>query len=493
MNATLYLVGCLLVAGQADYRTEPPTAHGDWLAMPRLTRAQEMVYRGVFTEEARGGQVQFNRAYRLESRIFVLETPSRGAEVAVQTVLKHRDQRPSRPTISSEQPPSSVRLERLHVTLQGQVKPRPGTRLTVPIEGAPTLECGMFVYAPSGRIGPGQSWQGSEEGRPDWLWRATQRETVAGNTCIKLVGVQQSDDWDRPRGDHTAWRRTETVWMSTTLGYACRVERRIERREPAHQAPTQGSLLRYELESTLQYPGPTYELRRQDIVQALELREVLKPLLAQPARYIAQLTTLSRKIGAYLEHHPETPYRESILQVQRQAEAAEHGEAPPAPLDTEPELPPATASLGEVAPDFLTTEYGTGSAAHLRRGKGAPILLVFYNPSSSLSPTVLAFTQRLYNRYSQQMTVLGMSVVDDSKKVTEQKTALKLTFPLLSGSNLRNSYAVTETPKIVLLDASQVVRGSYVGWGAETPAEIAADLKRWLPRAYAVPAGTPPR
>ena len=45
----------------------------------------------------------------------------------------------------------------------------------------------------------------------------------------------------------------------------------------------------------------------------------------------------------------------------------------------------------------------------------------------------------------------------------------------------RASYAVESTPKLVLLDGVGIVRGSYLGWGRQTPQEVQEELKNWLP------------
>ena len=57
-----------------------------------------------------------------------------------------------------------------------------------------------------------------------------------------------------------------------------------------------------------------------------------------------------------------------------------------------------------------------------------------------------------------------------------------LTFTILSGKGLRQSYAVEATPKLMVLDANGVVRGSYDGWGPETSTSVTAELKVWLQR-----------
>lgn len=479
MVATLLLIANALGVGQTGRPFPAPTApadRGSWLVAPRLGASQELAYRGTFAEEARGGTVQFSRFYRLEMRVFVLATPPRGLDVALLTLLRPRDVNPG---VSDSPGLSSVRLERLRVDWQGQVSCDTGGSLAVPLEGAPSIECGAFVEVPSGRVDPGKEWETAEAGRPPRRWRTAGMETIQGSACVRLVSVQQSEDWEQPRADRTAWRRQDTVWMLPRFGIACRVERVIERREPARREPTQRSVLRYELESSLQYPGQLNEDRRQEILQALAFREMAAPLLATPARYAPQLAALLKKINAHLERQPPTPYREAVLQVQRRVEAARRGEIPPVLPEETPQAP-AVASIGSLAPDFVVSAFTSPASARLRQWLGRPTLLVFYQPSSSTAAELLLFAQRLDTTHGQRLAVLGMSVVEDAEQVLPQRAALRLSFPILNGSGLRASYAVETTPKIVLLDGAGIVRGAWLGWGRETAHEVQEELRRWL-------------
>ena len=107
----------------------------------------------------------------------------------------------------------------------------------MPLEGPPTVECGAFAAVPDGKVAADSTWEAGEPGRPVHAWRVVGPDTVVGARCLKLEGVQKSEDWDKPRADHTAWRRTDTVWLAPRLGVAARVERVIERREPGHDDP----------------------------------------------------------------------------------------------------------------------------------------------------------------------------------------------------------------------------------------------------------------
>ena len=476
MTATLCLIGCLLAPAQAPDRPAPPV-RGEWAVAPHLGKAQELVYRGSFTEEANGAGVQFNRAFRIESRVFVLETPAQGADVAFLTILKSRDPQSNAPA-GGEPTAESVRLELAHVDAQGGVKADPGVALAVPLEGPPTLECGAFAVVPDGRVAADATWETAEEGRPMRTWRVLGAEQIDGERCVKLEGVQKSDDWDKPRGDRPAWRRTDTVWLAPGLGVASRVERVVERREPARRDPTYKGVLRYELEESMQYTGRLYEERRREITQAHAFADAAAPLLTTPAKYGPQLTALMNRIAYHLDHQPQTPYREAVLQVKRRVEAAQRGETPPAPATVDPpDVPPAVAAVGGEAPDFLAPDLVANTTFHLRPALGKPTLLVFYNPASPSAAVVLAYAQQMSDSHK-DLSVLALSMSGDVDAARKQRADLKLTVPLLDGSGLRTSYNVDGTPKLMLLDGKGVVRGDFTGWGRETPDEVLEELGR---------------
>lgn len=114
------------------------------------------------------------------------------------------------------------------------------------------------------------------------------------------------------------------------LGLAFKVERKIERRDPAHRDPTERSIAQYELQSNLQYPGRLFEDRRREIMQARGYYEAVAPLLPNPTKMgPAPFDAVLAKITHHLENEPPTPYREAVLQVKRRVEAAKRGESPP--------------------------------------------------------------------------------------------------------------------------------------------------------------------
>src|SRR5262249_17225214 len=166
---------------------------------------------------------------------------------------------------------------------------------------------------------------------------------------------------------------------------------------------------------------------------------------------------------------------------------AKRGESPPAPPTDQVAPPaPAVANLGTQAPDFMAPDFGSRESARLQRWLGRPVVLVFYNPAAGATadtPQELPrFARKLAAAHRQDAHVLGLAMTDDADRVRRQRDALQLTFPLLNGTGLYKSYDIQATPKVMVLDATGVVRGSFVGWGAETPAAVVEELKRWLPR-----------
>jgi peroxiredoxin len=468
-------MGCVLTPGQTADRVE-------WSLAPRLSRAQEFVYSGSFAEQSTGGSVQFNRAYRVENRVLVLEAGAKGAEVALLTVLKAREPAGSKAIVKADAVPTSVRLEVVKLDAQGRATAGPKVSLAAPLEGPPTLECGAFVESPHRRVGLDHTWESGEDGRPLRSWKVTGTEVVDGIRCVKLLGTQQSEDWDKPRADRTAWLRRDHVWLDPVLGVAHRLERVVEQRDPARQEASHKSVLRYDLESSLQYPRQLFEDRRNEVLQARAFADAFMPIMTDPAKHEAQIDALLAKIKYHLDHVPPTPYREAVLHIKRRTEAAKRGETPPQ-ITADSGTPSTVAMPGQQAPDFLVTEFGRKEPARLKKWIGRPIVLVFYSPASQAVRDLLRFAQHLNDDHGPEIMVAGMALSDDADQVRRQRELFQLSFPLLNGTALRQSYVVDSTPKIVVIDDKGIVRAAITGWGRETADEVTEEVKQLLPKA----------
>jgi len=157
---------------------------------------------------------------------------------------------------------------------------------------------------------------------------------------------------------------------------------------------------------------------------------------------------------------------------------------PAAPLE---DTTDSIATVGQRAPDFVTTNLITKESVRLRRFLGRPVVMLFYSPNSSKAEEVLRFIQGIHAGHRNEVHVVGFAVSDDTARIHQQCKEFQLNFTLVSGKGLRASYAVEATPKLVVLDADGIVRGSYDGWGPETPGAVTADLKMWLRRKSGLP------
>src|SRR5262249_33191506 len=157
---------------------------------------------------------------------------------------------------------------------------------------------------------------------------------------------------------------------------------------------------------------------------------------------------------------PRTPYRDALLQVKRNAEAVKNGEAPPAVVRDEP-LDPIEACVGKKAPEFVVTNLLTGALARSRRWSGHWVVMDFYSPESHMAEEILRFAQSLQEIYHQRVNVLGFAIGGDSGKVRRQHADLKLSFPILSGNGLRQTYAVEVTPKLIVIGANGRLESMY--------------------------------
>jgi hypothetical protein len=112
---------------------------------------------------------------------------------------------------------------------------------------------------------------------------------------------------------------------------------------------------------------------------------------------------------------------------------------------------------------------------------GRTIVLVFYSPNSKSASELLHFAESLCSAFGKRVQVVGLSVSEERAPILEQKKQFRLSFPILAGQGLRLTYLVEATPKLVVIDPAGVVRGSYVGWGPETPELVVTEVRHWSP------------
>jgi hypothetical protein len=292
---------------------------------PRLPKGAELTYTGAVAEAVdRPGQ-RYRRAHALEVRVLVLDRQPGWADAAVLTLLRRTDEpaEPGRPPS-----PPAARLDLVRLPDDGpphRIAP-PGP---APLRLAAGLPARPFPTAPLDSFAPFEFAMFPDPAAP---WEPAGFAFVAAERCRELRLVRQSDNWDRPRGGETAWRRAEAVWVSARDGTARRVERTVCQRDGIGPAPAVLIETRYELKDQARVLGRTFDRYRREVELAYTAAEEVAPLVRDAARlppkaFDARLA----RLAAYLEEtDPGTPYREAVLAVRRQLEAARRGEVVPA-------------------------------------------------------------------------------------------------------------------------------------------------------------------
>ncbi len=474
MIKSIYLLSCALTFGQASDRSE-------WLLTPQLAPGLELIYTGTFAEESLIPNVRHQRQYRLETNLLVLDTGVKEYQIALMTAMSLQE---ARQPNDKKDGPTSVRIELARIDLQGRVRGNDKKVLEIPLKAPPTLEFGFLVPAPQARVGRNSSWDTANEKLPGQRWQVVGTESAGGVTCIKVAGLQQSDDWERPRADQTAWRRRDLLWLHPQLMVAVKVERIIERRDPARDAPTHRTVVRYELDSRLQYPGLLFEDRKKEILKASKFQEDAQQLLRQPGSNKQQIDGLIQRVSYHLDRQPTTqttPYRKAVAHIKAVLVKAQQGEFPVPNMIEEPPVPASKAlTIGDRVPDFAVSSLIEEKAVSMRHLQGKPIVVIFFNPATPLGRDVMNYAKRLNDKQDGNLGIMALAVTHDADLARKQHKDMRLPFTILDGNAMRLTFGAQETPRFVVVDSDGLVRATLTGWGFHTPYEIDEVLQKCL-------------
>lgn len=472
MIPSICLLSCVLAAGQAADKAE-------WQLTPQLTPGLELVYTGTYAEEALIPNAAHQTLYRLDANVLVLDAGVKNWQVAILTGLGLQQLRQAD---SKKNGPTSMRLELARIDTQGRLRQEDKKLLEIPLNEPPTMEFGFLIPAPLTRVGRRTSWEINEPGRPTQIWQVLGTESCGGASCIKIAGLQQSADWDHVRADTLGWRRRDTLWIHPQLFVAQKVERIIEQRTAARDTPTSRTVVKYELESQLRYPGRMFEERKSEACKAAKFQEDAQLLLRQPTLNRQLADALIHRIGFHLEHaqtQQTTPYSRAAVHIKAELEKAKRGETTVrSPGDDPPPLSSKGMQVGQRAPDFAASGLTDDKTHRLGEFLGKPVLVFFYNPETRLGREVLAYARQLSDRQGDRVALLPLAVTQDAELVRLQHKELRLTFPILDGGGLRLSYGATETPRFILIDGEGTVLFAETGFGYHTPAIIEAALRQ---------------
>lgn len=430
--------------------------HPDWKQGPSWKQGQEFLYRGTVKFTGQSSDIQLLEKYNLEVRVLVTQVQQNTSELVCSTKLLLTN------SPNAEASPS-IKLTYFHVDRMGHItSSTAASGKSIVIDGPATFENGFLLPLPHEPIFPGKLWEAIEPGR---LPRRLTWTPAQGNQGFDTVqSVQESIDWQRPRGDSIAWHRSDTLTFqqSGTLPY--KVHRLVERRPPGYRQAMYQIITEYQLVSAEILQGPMLEERLADIQVLRNFQNDVTRLSQAAHDRQAQKawSKLALKLKEYQNASGNTPYREALLTLQQTVQDGLDNRLSPVKY----EVAEKSIEVGQLVPPFtLLTQHSTTITSQQLRGK--PCLLVFVQPGSELTKSLCEeIPLRLKRLNSAHWTCFFLT-----SKTGKVPDAIRSATPLIEvamGQPLLASYNVVATPHFILLDADGTLIASLEGWGPET-------------------------
>ncbi len=484
--------------------TAPPEPAG-------LVKGDELTFVGTVEEAVDRVGNRFRRAQKLEIRVLVLEKSEAWADVAVLTLLRRTDDAVAGAvgSITGGTPdkaaPPGARLDLVRVHADGTVhlllpvgpppflldaKTPARTLPASPLDSFAPFEFGMFPPQPP-RSAPDKPWAvaSADPNRPAETWQAQGTAAVTAERCTVLIMNQQHANWANPVGGQPAWHRADAAWVALD-GTARKVHRVIRHRDGLSAELAAWVEVKYEMTSQTRVIGRTFDRSRRDVETAFAAAADIAPFLPDAVKHGPKLfETRMAKLDEYLKEADSGPYREAVLAVRRQLDAARRGEtvtkaAPGSPIGLAPTAPkrPVWPEPGQTAADF------TASSFRLAANRGKPVVLVFFKPGSETTDLALAIADALHAKHGTRAAIVPLAIWGDTAAGIKDRDRRKLTVPIYDGAQAETAFGVESVPRFVVIDGGGVVRWTFAGVGAETGYSAREQLERLLP---AVPKNTP--
>jgi peroxiredoxin len=350
----------------------------------------------------------------------------------------------------------------------------------IQLQGLPSHEAGMLFEQPDKPLKPGLVWSRDETGRPPVSWKVADVETFRGQPALKLVSEQKTDGYFSDRIRQAEWRRQEKRTVLPGNGFASRLERVIERRDPEAEDLAFRSVLTLEQQGRMTYSGRLYQERRDEGVHAAAFTAMLDRLLAAGGRDgPTPFEALARRTQTYLSDNGASdtvPYREAIQAVKKRAESAARGNLPPVPPPEDSPSVTEPLTIGKSIPDITATGITVAGSTRLSALRGKLVLLAYFQPSASSAADVLRLANELHVRKLGAVVPLAIGDPADAKELAaEQKPSV----PVYDGTGVYKAHGLDATPVFVVVDAEGTVRHVARGWGGETAADVTRACERW--------------
>src|SRR5712691_12069935 len=134
---------------------------------------------------------------------------------------------------------------------------------------------------------------------------------------------------------------------------------------------------------------------------------------------------------------------------------------------------------GNIAPRFSLKSVDNKEYSLNTQMERGPVVAAFFKISCPVCQFTFPFLERLYKRYGDGATFLGISQ-DDAKSTNNFAKEYGITFPILiddeNGYVVSNAYGLTSVPTIFLIETDGTVKLSCMGFDKKDLETIAADL-----------------
>ena len=472
------------------------------LRAPRLSRGDEITYRGQIIEVGEQLDNRFRKEHELELRLFVLETQASSVDCALMT--KVRPKLDPAVAVSAEalagsellqKSSAAVRLDLIRIDERGQVRSLvPSVATTpfqlstaktqplpaLPLEIPPLLEVGMFLPLPGKPVSFGSSWQTFAENRPPLLWTLQDRAVWNGSQCLKIQLRQQSDGWEQNIGLMTRWLRTEELLFSPGDGHVHKMTRKIERREGQNLIGWME--LQYEADQITRRLGSRYNDVRREIELAYLMLEELRGIIQTKGRpSTVEHRTAMTRLERFTDAQPlPGPFHDALESARRQWGLAVRGELVVLPTTSKPAQQTRLPEIGEIFPDFLAPRIGTLANVQLARLRGKPVVLLLFRPGAETASDSLAVCEACQEYFGDQVRVVSLTIREAATVAEPLQTRLKLKHWLADGQAIRPKLDVPAWPMLMVLDGQGRLTWQFVGQGPETGYLLKQELERVL-------------
>ncbi|MBL8825323.1 MAG: redoxin domain-containing protein [Planctomycetia bacterium] len=427
---------------------------------PRWKAGQEFLYQGTVTETSKSTSSQGNKEYKLELRILVTRILGNSAEIICCTRLFETG-------ILRPEDALSIHLTHAIIDHLGHITScNAPTGKSIRVDGPATWENGFLVPLVPPKSLFITDWESPESGRLPR--RFNWSKSLQNNEADQVNAVQESIDWQRPRADTTAWKRSDSLTFSRPATLPNTVERLIIRRAPAHQDITSEIKTSYTLVSSELLQGPRFEERLADIYKIKSLQETIQQLAMhkhdKDTRTAWQL--LEKQVQQLQSSPGNTPFRDALITMRSTIAAGLDNRLTIQQVNHEIAEQPFTT--GSLVPHFQLLN-SQGNTVRLQQFQGKPCLLVFFQPGSELTKS-LSFEIPLWmnEKYKSRFQCLFISSADVSKSMLPELSQQDNTIQVVLGKSIMNTFGVSATPHFILLDADGAFISCFTGWGNET-------------------------